>query len=193
MSFYDWLVHLPKCLYSSSMLQHTEEFPFFLRLNNTLLYVQVMFCFSSPINERLSQFHVLDIVNAAMNMGVQIFCFKILLSILLSTYYQKWNCWIIIFCFKFFMRKWQTVFHSICIILQSISSAQGFQCLHILTKHLLFSHFLTVVILMVVGWYPTVVLIFISIICDLVNHFMCLLATCISSLQKCLFKFFAHF
>ena len=43
------------------------------------------------------------------------------------------------------------------------------------------------------GWYPTVVLTFISIICDLVNHFMCLLATCISSLQKCLFKLFAHF
>ena len=75
----------------------------------------------------------------------------------------------------------------------SSSAVWGFQYLHILTKHLLFSHFLTVVILMVVGWYPTVVLIFISIICDLVNHFMCLLATCISSLQKCLFKFFAHF
>ena len=48
------------------------------------------------------------------------------------------------------MRKWQTVFHSICIILYSISRAQGFHFLHILTKYLLFSHFLTVVILMVV-------------------------------------------
>ena len=64
-------------------------------------------------------------------------------------------------------------------------------------QHLLFSvHicFLIVAILMDVNWHCTVFLISISLMFIDAEHLcMCLLAVCVSCLEKYLFKFFIHF
>ena len=93
-----------------------------------------------------------------------------------------------------FLRNCQTVLYN-CTILYSHPQCMWFQFLWIFTNSCCFvSLFCWIDILIDVKWYHTVVLVFISLMMNDVKQLLvCSWVMCVSSLEQCHFKSFAHF
>ena len=156
------------------------------------MYIYHNFFIHSPVNGHIGCFHVLAIVNsAAMKNGIYVS-----LSILVSSGYMPRSGIAgshggFIPCF---LRCLHTIFHSVYINVHSHQWCKSVPFFPHPSQHLLFVDILMRTILTGVRWYLIVILIWISLIMNDVDQlFMCLLALCISSLKKYMFRYFPTF